>query len=111
MGGLRENPPTKIGGDTVKTIKDYKNSIEKCIETNETKKIELPVSDVVHFTMNDESWACVRPSGTEPKIKLYFGTKLLKEALEKDADDKLKLMKNDLKKFTLLQKYNRLSDS
>ena len=99
MAGLRENPPTEIGGGTVKTIKDYKNSIEKCIKTNKTKKIDLPVSDVVHFTMNDESWACVRPSGTEPKIKLYFGTKLPKDASEKDADDKLKIMTNDLKKF------------
>ena len=99
MAGLRENPPKEIAGSKVKIISDYKNSLQKTVDTGKTEKIELPVSDVVHFKMEDESWACVRPSGTEPKIKLYFGTKLPSDSTAKDAESRLAKMVSDLKNY------------
>ena len=99
MAGLRENPPNEIANSKVKIISDYKNSVQKNVDTGKTEKIELPVSDVVHFKMEDESWACVRPSGTEPKIKLYFGAKLPSDATAKDAEARLAQMVDDLKKY------------
>ena len=98
MEGLRAAPPKELGGSKVAIIRDYKNSEMKCARTGKTKKIELPVSDVMHFTMEDETWACVRPSGTEPKIKLYYGAKLPAGASEKDAKAKLAKMSDDLKR-------------
>ncbi|MCL1882707.1 MAG: phospho-sugar mutase [Defluviitaleaceae bacterium] len=95
MAALRETPPLKLAGSEVIEARDYKNSEIKNIKTGETKDSALPVSDVLYYQAADGSWACVRPSGTEPKIKLYFGTKL--PAGTTDTEAKLKLMIADLK--------------
>ena len=98
MANLRENPPRTIGGNKVKIVNDYKNSVRTYTEEGKTEEIHLPVSDVLHYTMEGGSWACVRPSGTEPKIKLYFGAKLGTDATAEEADGKLAEMGEDLKK-------------
>ena len=81
MSSLRENPIKEIKNKRVINISDYKESISKNIQTGKTEHITLPKSDVLYFEMEDKSWFCVRPSGTEPKIKVYFGVEDSKREL------------------------------
>ena len=71
MDGFRKNPPTSLGGSTIVTIKDYKNSTSLDIASGETTRIDLPSSNVLQFFTEDGSIISARPSGTEPKIKFY----------------------------------------
>jgi len=73
MKNLRDNPPTTLGGSPVVEVRDYKNSTILNAKTNAVVATNLPVSDVLYYATADGSWTCVRPSGTEPKIKIYFG--------------------------------------
>ena len=75
MVGYRSNPPKTINGQKVAMIKDYKESVEKDFLKNTNTHINLPKSDVLQFFLDDGSKITVRPSGTEPKIKFYFGVK------------------------------------
>ncbi|MGM0523367.1 MAG: phospho-sugar mutase [Bacillota bacterium] len=70
---FRETPPTEVNEFVVATIEDYKTSKRQVVETNTTSVIDLPKSNVLKYFLNDGSWFCVRPSGTEPKVKFYFG--------------------------------------
>lgn len=72
MADLRSNPPKAIDGADVVIFKDYQKSISVDCKTNQQTAIELPKSDVLSFEMADGSSLLVRPSGTEPKIKLYI---------------------------------------
>lgn len=92
MAVLRENPPKSIAGSKVTEARDYKNRTIKNIVTGEIVAATLPVSDVLYYVTVDGSWACVRPSGTEPKIKLYFGVKLPANSTTDYATEKLKAM-------------------
>jgi len=87
MEHLRANPPLEVAGRKVVAISDYKKRITTDYETKRTEGISLPVSDVLYFVLNDGSWFSIRPSGTEPKIKIYFG---VKAATEAEADTKMK---------------------
>ncbi len=89
MNTLRNNTPTKVADMKVVEAKDYKSSVTKNFVTNEEQKINLPVSDVLYYVLEDESWICIRPSGTEPKIKIYFGAKANSE---EEVDNKLKVV-------------------
>ena len=71
MSNLRENPLKTINGHTVKTVYDYLKSEEKDVETGKITPIDLPKSNVLHFCLGGDA-VIVRPSGTEPKIKLYI---------------------------------------
>jgi len=75
MADLRTNPPKEINGSKVVLIKDYKEQVAKNFVTNSTEKIDLPKSNVLQFFTEDGSKITARPSGTEPKIKFYFGVK------------------------------------
>ncbi|GAB4329439.1 MAG: phospho-sugar mutase [Flammeovirgaceae bacterium] len=75
MKDLRANPPKKIAGIEVVEIKDYQNSISTEVSTGKTTPIKLPKSDVLQFITKDGSRISARPSGTEPKIKFYFGVR------------------------------------
>jgi len=75
MVNYRSNPPASINGQAVLTIKDYQNQIEYNSSNQTDKPIDLPKSDVLQFFLADGSKITVRPSGTEPKIKFYFGVK------------------------------------
>ena len=83
MVDYRNTPPTTINGSAVVQIKDYQSSICKNIKSGEETIIDLPKSNVLQFFTEDGSKISVRPSGTEPKIKFYFG---VKAKLEKTSD-------------------------
>lgn len=70
---LRANPPAEIAGSKVAVIKDIKTSVCKNLKTNEETKIDLPKSNVLCYYLEDGDSLIVRPSGTEPKIKIYIG--------------------------------------
>ena len=72
MAGLRSNPPKEIAGLKVTAVRDYL----KGTRTAEGKEepTGLPISDVLYFELEKGCWVCVRPSGTEPKIKLYVNS-------------------------------------
>jgi phosphoglucomutase len=72
MTSLRENAPKEIAGQKVVTVADYKKSEKVNVETGEKTVIDLPKSNVLSYSLPDGSGAIVRPSGTEPKIKIYI---------------------------------------
>ena len=82
---LRQNPPKEIGGYRIISARDYKKDTIVDIATGEVKPTGLPSSNVLYYDMNDDAWLCVRPSGTEPKIKFYYG---IRGTSLEDADQK-----------------------
>ncbi|MDY3766299.1 MAG: phospho-sugar mutase, partial [Lachnospiraceae bacterium] len=82
---LRNDPPTQIGDYKVLSARDYKKDTIKNLETGEVTPTGLPNSNVLYYDLTDDAWLCVRPSGTEPKVKFYYGVK--GTSLE-DADQK-----------------------
>ena len=95
MSNSRKNPPKKLGGFDVLAVRDYKEDTRKDTVTGEVTKTGLPESNVLYYELSDNAWCCMRPSGTEPKIKYYFGVK--GSSLE-DAEKKLAVLKEDLLK-------------
>lgn len=95
MNDYRSQPPKKLGGFEVLAVRDYKADIRKDLRTGETTKTGLPESNVLYYELSENSWCCVRPSGTEPKIKFYFG---VKGSSMEDAKEKLAALKKDLLK-------------
>lgn len=75
MNTLRENTPSKIGKYEVLSARDYKADTIKNLATGEVTTTGLPNSNVLYYDMSDSAWLCVRPSGTEPKVKFYYGVK------------------------------------
>ncbi len=86
METLRNNTPAEVGGYKVTSARDYKLDTIKDMATGEVKPTGLPSSNVLYYDLEDGAWICVRPSGTEPKIKFYFGVKgnSLEDAQEKE---------------------------
>ena len=95
MTDMRNNPPKELGGYKVLAVRDYKEDTRKDLTTGEVTKTGLPNSNVLYYELEDNAWCCVRPSGTEPKIKFYFG---VKGTSIKDAEEKLEAVKNDMLK-------------
>lgn len=91
MTNMRNTPVEKIGNYKVLTFKDIDRDYVKNMETGEEYTTGLPKSNVLYYELEDNSWCCVRPSGTEPKIKLYMG---IKGSSEEDANKKLESLKN-----------------
>lgn len=97
MAGLRANAPKSLAGLSVLAVRDYKTG-RRTDADGETAQMGLPVSDVLYYELEGRNWVCVRPSGTEPKIKLYVNTRAastgaaldLNAALEKAAQAQLK---------------------
>ncbi|WP_163969442.1 phospho-sugar mutase [Oceanobacillus halotolerans] len=73
MDGVRRNPLSAIAGIQVEKVEDYAASERIFIQQNTVEKMELPQENVVKYILEDDSWVCLRPSGTEPKIKCYYG--------------------------------------
>lgn len=90
MTNIRNNPPKSFGSYTVTKFSDYESSKSIDYQTNEELVINQPKSNVLYFDLSDNAWCCVRPSGTEPKIKFYIGVKGL--SLD-DAKEKLETLK------------------
>lgn len=72
---LRSNTPEKFGRYKVLSARDYKKDTIKNIATGEVTSTGLPSSNVLYYDLEDNAWLCVRPSGTEPKVKFYYGVK------------------------------------
>ena len=102
MSSLRAESLTQI--DTLKVLKvrDYEKNTITDLATGEVTESGLPQSNVLYYDLEDGAWACVRPSGTEPKIKLYYG---IKGTSLDDADAKLEALQT-----ALVEKLNKLAE-
>lgn len=88
LNNLRANTPEMIGEYKVLSARDYKADTIKDMATGEVTSTGLPSSNVLYYDLPDGAWVCVRPSGTEPKIKIYYGVKgtSLEDAAKKSAE-------------------------
>ncbi len=89
MTKLRANPPKEICGYQITSFRDYQAGTVTELATKDVKPTGLPKSNVLYFDMTDNVWMCVRPSGTEPKIKFYYG--IVGTSME-DAEQKAQAM-------------------
>ena len=90
MTDMRNKDIEQIGNYKVLTFKDIDRDYVKSMETGEESKTGLPKSNVLYYALENDAWCAVRPSGTEPKIKLYFG---VKGNCEKCANEELEYLK------------------
>jgi phosphoglucomutase len=93
MVTLRNMEISKIGTRDIEIISDYERQEKVFLKTKERFLIDLPKSNVLHYTLDSGIWFCIRPSGTEPKIKIYYGVS--SSSLE-NADKELELLKRDV---------------
>ncbi|EEL85483.1 phospho-sugar mutase [Bacillus cereus] len=93
MATFRGNPPKEVAGLTVVAVEDYKESIITTLQDGNKEEIHLPKSNVLKYQLEDGSWFCLRPSGTEPKIKFYFGVQ--DDSLQ-NSEQKLLTIKEDI---------------
>jgi len=98
MAHLRENKLKNILGVNIKFFRDYKLGVKKNNFTGEVINLSLPKSDVIYFELEDNSWICVRPSGTEPKLKIYIGATGKNLS---DCKDKLKSLDSEISRIIL----------
>ncbi|MCY9226690.1 phospho-sugar mutase [Bacillus haynesii] len=75
LSTFREQPPLSIAGKDVVSAEDYLTGKRTLLKENKTETIDLPKSNVLKYFLEDGSWFCLRPSGTEPKVKFYFAVK------------------------------------
>jgi phosphoglucomutase len=75
LSDFRKNPPSEIAGKQVLVVEDYQYSVREFTESDKKEEITLPQSNVIKYKLDNGAWVCLRPSGTEPKIKFYFGVK------------------------------------
>ncbi len=73
LATFRNEPPKEIAGLKVSVLEDYTLGTRQFVESGKVEDIELPKSNVLKYVLEDGSWFCLRPSGTEPKVKFYFG--------------------------------------
>ncbi len=87
MDTLRKNPPKELAGYQVTAVRDYKADTIQDVATGQIRPTGLPSSNVLYYDLTEDAWLCVRPSGTEPKVKFYYGVKgtSLNDADEKSA--------------------------
>ena len=93
MKKMRNSNIEKIGEHKVLTFKDIQEDVIKNMETGEVTKTGLPKSNVLYYELEDDNWCCIRPSGTEPKIKLYMGVRANNN---KNAEEKLEELKQSM---------------
>lgn len=96
MTKMRNTEIKQVGNYKVLTFKDVEKDIVKDMRTGEMTKTGLPQSNVLYYELEEDSWCCIRPSGTEPKIKLYMG---VKGVSEEDATKKLEELKEAMLKI------------
>jgi len=96
MGSLRSNPPKSIGEYQIAEIRDYKTSEIKNLNTGKVSDTDLPQSDVLYFDLKNGSKVIIRPSGTEPKIKIYY---LISAECKKSADEQAEILKSAMAEF------------
>lgn len=96
MENMRNKEINKIGEYKVLTFKDIEKDYQKDMLTQKITSTELPKSNILYYELEDNSWCCIRPSGTEPKIKIYIG---VKGNTEEDAKEKLNKLKEEMNKL------------
>ena len=95
MSNMRNNNITQIGKYKVITFRDIEQDIEKDMINGKVSKTNLPKSNVLYYALENDAWCCVRPSGTEPKIKLYMGVKTdSMENSDKELEELRQAMEN-----------------
>lgn len=92
MEEFRKNPPKTIGDYRVLRYRDYMTDTITDVGTGKVVPTGLPKSNVLYYELNDDAWCAIRPSGTEPKIKLYFG---VRGSSRVDAAERMRRLKND----------------
>ncbi|MED4254018.1 phospho-sugar mutase [Priestia megaterium] len=90
---FREHPPTEIAGAAVEKIEDYQSRKRMNLLTAQQETMDLPSSNVLKFWLQDGSWFAIRPSGTEPKVKFYFG---VKQGTNRESEERLKEMETNV---------------
>jgi phosphoglucomutase len=95
LNEFRENPPDEISGHQVVVQEDYLSGKRFLSGTNREEDIKLPKSNVLKYFLEDGTWVCLRPSGTEPKVKFYFG---VQGSSMKEAQGKLSTVTTDFMK-------------
>ena len=95
MAKMRYNPPTELAALNVLEVRDYQEHVIKKAD-GEVYETDLPTSNVLYYELSNNSWCCVRPSGTEPKIKFYMG---VKGSTMQDAENQLAVLSEAMKKF------------
>ena len=93
LAHFRQEPLQSLADVRVTAVEDYKESVRQELETNKKEAIHLPKSNVLKYFFEDGSWVCLRPSGTEPKIKFYFA--VIAEN-KKDSEQKLQAFMNEM---------------
>ncbi len=93
MKALRKNPPTSLGGKKIVEFRDYSTGVVKNLATGETSSTNLPLSDVLYYVNEEGDVIVVRPSGTEPKVKIYV---LTRGSSAKAAEDSAKASLDDI---------------
>lgn len=96
LENLRKNPITSLAGAKVIESRDYLNNTVVSAGSSETKETGLPKSNVLYYVLENDEWCCVRPSGTEPKIKFYFG---IRGSSMEDAKARYALFDKEIKKL------------
>ena len=96
MDKMRTEQVSELGGHRVLALRDYKTGIRRDFLSEKETKLTLPESNVLYYELSDNAWCCVRPSGTEPKIKFYMG---VKGSSIEDADQKLEVLKKAMTDF------------
>ncbi|RSK33692.1 phospho-sugar mutase [Bhargavaea beijingensis] len=93
MDEFRQNTPKTLGLLKVKRFEDYRSGEAKNLLTREHSTLSLPTSDVLKYILEDGSWVCIRPSGTEPKIKFYIG---VKDESKESTEEKVTHLEKDI---------------
>lgn len=96
LENLRKEPLTKIAEISIVAFSDYQEGYKVTLKTGEKEKTTLPTSNVLYYDLENHAWCCVRPSGTEPKIKFYMG---VCEKTEQEAKEKIDKMKQFMKEI------------
>ncbi len=90
---LREDNIVDFNGSKVGILRDYLSGQKYIVSEGKREQLDLPKSDVLYYEMQDGSWFCIRPSGTEPKIKIYFG---VSDSNKDNADKKMNILKENV---------------
>ncbi len=93
LSQFRSTPLASLSGVKVTAVEDYKESVRTEIATGNTSEIHLPKSNVIKYFFEDESWVCLRPSGTEPKIKFYYA---VNDDSKQASEQKLQQFMNEM---------------
>ncbi|WP_028783783.1 phospho-sugar mutase [Thalassobacillus devorans] len=96
MDTFREEKLTEAGGLKVIAVEDYSKSRRQIVDTGEEETIKLPPANVLKFVLEDDCWFCLRPSGTEPKIKFYYG---VKSSSKEESQQRLVRLKEAVEKY------------